>query len=31
MAVTLDPRKSALIIQDLQNDVIMPGGAFTGG
>jgi gluconolactonase len=31
MAITLDPKKSALIIQDLQNDVIMPGGAFTGG
>jgi gluconolactonase len=31
MAVTLDPKKSALLIQDLQNDVIMPGGAFTGG
>ena len=27
----IDPKKSALIIQDLQNDVIMPGGAFTGG
>jgi gluconolactonase len=24
----LDPRRSALIIQDLQNDVIMEGGAF---
>ena len=31
MAVSFDPKKSALIIQDLQNDVIMPGGAFTGG
>lgn len=31
MAVTFDPQKSALIIQDLQNDVIMEGGAFTGG
>ena len=31
MAVKFDPKKSALIIQDLQNDVIMPGGAFTGG
>jgi gluconolactonase len=31
MALRLDPKKSALIIQDLQNDVIMPGGAFTGG
>jgi gluconolactonase len=31
MAFRLDPKKSALIIQDLQNDVIMPGGAFTGG
>ncbi len=31
MAFTLDPKRSALIIQDLQNDVIMPGGAFTGG
>jgi gluconolactonase len=29
MAFRLDPKKSALIIQDLQNDVIMPGGAFT--
>jgi gluconolactonase len=29
MAVKFDPKKSALIIQDLQNDVIMPGGAFT--
>ena len=29
MAFSLDPKKSALIIQDLQNDVIMPGGAFT--
>jgi gluconolactonase len=29
MAVRFDPKKSALIIQDLQNDVIMPGGAFT--
>jgi gluconolactonase len=29
MAVKLDPKRSALIIQDLQNDVIMPGGAFT--
>ena len=29
MAVKFDPGKSALIIQDLQNDVIMPGGAFT--
>jgi gluconolactonase len=26
----IDPRKSALIVQDLQNDVIMPGGAFCG-
>ena len=25
---TIDPTKTALIIQDLQNDVIMPGGAF---
>ena len=24
----LDPRRSALIIQDLQNDVIIEGGAF---
>ena len=31
MAFSLDPKTSALIIQDLQNDVIMPGGAFTGG
>ena len=29
MAIKLDPRKTALIIQDLQNDVIMPNGAFT--
>ena len=29
MALSLDPKKSALIVQDLQNDVIMPGGAFT--
>ena len=29
MAVKFDPKKAALIIQDLQNDVIMPGGAFT--
>jgi gluconolactonase len=29
VAVRFDPKKSALIIQDLQNDVIMPGGAFT--
>lgn len=29
MAVKFDPKRSALIIQDLQNDVIMPGGAFT--
>ena len=29
MAVKFDPRKTALILQDLQNDVIMPGGAFT--
>ena len=29
MALKFDPKKSALIIQDLQNDVIMPGGAFT--
>lgn len=31
MALKLDPKRSALIVQDLQNDVIMPGGAFTGG
>lgn len=31
MSIRLDPKKSALIVQDLQNDVIMPGGAFTGG
>ena len=24
----LDPRRCALIIQDMQNDVIMDGGAF---
>jgi gluconolactonase len=29
MALKFDPKRSALIIQDLQNDVIMPGGAFT--
>ena len=29
MAVKFDPKKTALIVQDLQNDVIMPGGAFT--
>jgi nicotinamidase-related amidase len=29
VALRFDPTKSALIIQDLQNDVIMPGGAFT--
>jgi nicotinamidase-related amidase len=29
VALKFDPKKSALIIQDLQNDVIMPGGAFT--
>jgi nicotinamidase-related amidase len=29
LAVKFDPKKSALIVQDLQNDVIMPGGAFT--
>jgi gluconolactonase len=29
MPVTFDPRKAALVIQDLQNDVIMPNGAFT--
>jgi gluconolactonase len=28
MAIKLDPKKAALIIQDLQNDVISPGGAF---
>jgi gluconolactonase len=28
MAVSLDPKKSALIVQDLQNDVITEGGAF---
>ena len=28
MAIRLDPKQSALIIQDLQNDVIMEGGAF---
>ncbi len=26
--LTLDPKRSALIIQDLQNDVIIEGGAF---
>jgi gluconolactonase len=28
VAVKFDPKKSALIIQDLQNDVIIEGGAF---
>ena len=28
MAFELDPARSALIIQDLQNDVIGEGGAF---
>lgn len=28
MAVRINPKKSALIIQDLQNDVISEGGAF---
>jgi nicotinamidase-related amidase len=28
MAVKFDPKRSALIIQDLQNDVIIEGGAF---
>ena len=28
MAFELDPARSALIIQDLQNDVIAEGGAF---
>jgi gluconolactonase len=28
MAVRINPRKSALIIQDMQNDVIAEGGAF---
>lgn len=28
MALTIDPKKSALVIQDLQNDVISEGGAF---
>ena len=28
MAFELDPARNALIIQDLQNDVIMEGGAF---
>src|ERR671916_31888 len=27
-ALRLDPRRSALIIQDLQNDTIIEGGAF---
>ena len=27
-ATTIDPKKTALIIQDMQNDVIMEGGAF---
>src|SRR4051794_16711125 len=27
-ALRLDPQRSALIIQDLQNDVIIEGGAF---
>ena len=25
---TLDPKRTALIIQDMQNDVIIEGGAF---
>jgi gluconolactonase len=28
--LTLDPKRTALIIQDLQNDVISEGGAFAG-
>ncbi len=28
MAIEIDPKTSALIIQDLQNDVIIEGGAF---
>ena len=28
MALAIDPRSSALIVQDLQNDVIAEGGAF---
>jgi gluconolactonase len=31
MAAKFDPKKSALIMQDLQNDVISEGGAFTAG
>ena len=27
-ALALDPSRSALVIQDLQNDVIIEGGAF---
>ena len=29
MALAIDPRSSALIVQDLQNDVIAEGGAFS--
>ena len=29
MAIKINPKTSALIIQDLQNDVIIEGGAFT--
>ncbi len=28
--LTLDPKTTAMIIQDLQNDVISEGGAFAG-
>ena len=28
--ITLDPSRTALIIQDMQNDVIIEGGAFAG-
>ena len=28
MAIKINPKTSALIIQDLQNDVIIEGGAF---
>ncbi len=29
-AVSIEPKKTALILQDLQNDVIIEGGAFAG-
>lgn len=29
-ALTIDPKRTALILQDLQNDVVIDGGAFAG-